>query len=130
MADYLSDAWFDDLNRALAAAAPATVPGDGAALALQQVVVETPQGEVAYWLRLDDATATAGRGRLADPDVTITENYDTAVAVIRGELSTEAAFLAGRVRVGGDLRALSIHQSRLQPWAAVVAAVRDRTTFG
>lgn len=130
MAVYLSDAWFDELTLALAAAAPLSSPGgDDVTLALQQVVIDTPEGDLSYWLALDDAKLNVGRGRLVDPDITITETYDTAVAVVRGELSTEAAFLAGRVRVGGDLRALTMHQSRLQQVAAAVAGVRDRTTY-
>lgn len=129
MPGYLSNAWFDELNDAIASNSPTPSSTGGTSLELQQIVIDTPEGDVAYWVRLDAANLTVGRGRLADPDVTITETYATAVAVVRGELSTEAAFLAGRVRVGGDLRALSIHQSRLQRVSAAVAGVRDRTTY-
>jgi hypothetical protein len=100
VARYLSAEWFDEINgagRAGAATGPAT---GGSPVVLQQHVTGGPDGDVAYWVRVGgDATLEAGLGRAESPDVTVTQSYDTALAVSTGELSAQAAFLAGRIRV-------------------------------
>lgn len=129
MAAYLSAAWFEQVNQAVRSDADLVGHLGGATFSVQQVVVDAPDGDVAYWLRLDDGAVTTGLGRVADPDVTITESYDTAVAVVRGELSAEAAFLAGHLRLAGDLRALAAHQGVLQRVGAAAAGVRADTAY-
>ena len=62
-------------------------------------------------------------------DVTVTEDHATAVAVSRGELSPQAAFMTGRIRVGGDMAALMVHQAVLHQLDAVFAGVRAATTY-
>ena len=45
-------------------------------------------------------------GRVDDPDLTFTQDRATAEAIHRGDLSAQAAFMQGRLRLGGDLRAV------------------------
>jgi putative sterol carrier protein len=48
-----------------------------------------------------------GGGELKDePDVTVTMDRDTAVAVAKGETNPQAAFMSGRVQIAGDLSIL------------------------
>lgn len=129
MAQYLSTDWFEQVNHAVRSDPDLVAHLGGATFSVQQVVASAPDGEVAYWLRLDGGAVTTGMGRVTDPDVTITQSYDTAVAVVRGELSAEAAFLAGRLRLAGDLRALAAHQGVLQRVGAAAASVRASTSY-
>lgn len=130
MARYLSGEWFEEINAAArAGAAPPTATG-GRPVVLQQLVTGGPDGDVAYWVRVGDGTLEAGLGRAEDPDVTVGQSYDTALAVSTGELSAQAAFLAGRIRVSGDPTALLPHQAVLQELDRALALVRRRTTPG
>jgi putative sterol carrier protein len=127
---YLSDEWLaeieqaaqssDDLRRA-AAAGPLTV---------QQVVTGGPDGEVTFYVELASDGVTVARGRSDDADVTFTQDHGTAAAIGRGELSAQAAFMAGRLRVGGNLTLLMERQRDLGGIDDLFDAVRARTDYG
>lgn len=130
MAEYLTPAWFAEVNAAAAATARSpegTV--DDAAVTVQQVVTGAPGGEVRYWVRVDEGGLRAGLGVADGADATVTEAYETAVAVTRGELGVETAFLAGRIRVEGDGAALLHHRQVLGQVLDALAAVHARTTY-
>jgi hypothetical protein len=121
VARFLSDAWFDEVTERGA-------PGDRPGLTVQQVVTGGPDGEVRYHVRVTDSQATVHPGEAAGPDITFTEDYATAVAVARGQLTVQAGLLDGRIRVGGNLASLSGRQE-LGTLDLVPAAVRAATTF-
>jgi hypothetical protein len=103
VAGFLTDAWLDELQ---AAALSATAPA-GTHVVVQQVVPDGPEGhEVAYVVVLDEGQVRVVRGRVDDPDLTFTQDRATAEAIHRGDLSAQAAFMQGRLRLGGDLRAV------------------------
>jgi hypothetical protein len=64
---YLSQEWIDAYNTALAGddAVHAALKGKNAAL--QMVISGAPQGEVRYWLRIADGSASAGLGDAPTP---------------------------------------------------------------
>lgn len=96
-------AWLAELA---AAASGATVASD-LELVIEQIVTDIgDDGELAYAIRLSGGTVTVEPGRADDPDVTFTQDWATATAIATGELSAQAAFMAGRLRVGGDLPAV------------------------
>ena len=101
VAGFLTDDWFADLERA---AGTAAVPAE-LALVVQQVITDGSH-EVAYALELAEGSVHVRRGRTAAPDVTFTQDRATATAVHDGELSAQAAFLDGRLRLSGDVAAL------------------------
>ena len=116
---YLSQEWIDAYNDALAGdAVRAAVKGKSATI--QMVVSDAPDGEVHYWLRIEDGGASAGLGDLDGPDVTIRQSYETSVQVNRGELDGQKAFTQGKVKIGGKL--LKMMQLR-GPLAQVQAAL-------
>jgi putative sterol carrier protein len=121
VARYLSEAWFDEVS--------ATTPTGIDGLTLQQVVTGTPDGDVRYHVRVSDGTAWVRSGQAPAPDATFTEDYATAAAVARGELSVHAALLEGRIRVAGNMAVLSAHQEELVGLDPIPAAVRAATTF-
>ena len=124
MARFLSEAWFN----AIARSANPVDPAEPARLTVQQVVTGTPDGEVRYTVSVGDRRATVQAGSASHVDVTFTEDYPTAVAIARGELTTQAALLAGRIRVTGNLAALARRQD-LASDDLVPTAVRTATTY-
>lgn len=129
MAEYLTPAWFEEVNEAAAGAGGDVTGPVAGAVTVQQVVTGAPGGDVRYWVRVDEGGLRAGLGVADGADATVTQTYETAVAVTRGELGVEAAFLAGRVRVDGDTAALLRHQRALAQVVAALAAVHQRTTY-
>jgi hypothetical protein len=101
-------------------------------MVLEQVVTGGPDGPVTYRVEV-----AAGQARVVwpvpdgapAPDLRITTDWDTAVSVARGQLSTQRALMEGRLRVKGSpdrLGEVTAAIGRIDP---VPAGVRDRTTF-
>ncbi len=121
MAGFLTDQWIAALD---AAARTVTVPPD-VRLVVQQIVPDGADGhEVAYVLELAAGAMTVRPGRSVDPDVTFTQDRATAWAIHCGELSAQAAFMDGRLRLGGDLRAVIDRADELAAIDDVFASVR------
>jgi putative sterol carrier protein len=117
---YLSPEWIDEYNAALAKddAVRAALKGKNASI--QMVVSDAPQGEVRYWLRIADGTASTGLGDADGAEVTISQSYETSAQVSRGELDGQKAFTQGRVKITGKM--LKMMQLR-GPLAHVQAAL-------
>lgn len=129
MARYLSPAWLAEVDAVARASERTAEVVDGVRLVVQQVVTGGPEGEVRYAVRIEDGAVSVVPGEAADADVTVREDYDTAVALHRGELRAPVAFMAGRVVVSGNTQALLGAQAALHRLDAVFAGVRDRTTY-
>jgi hypothetical protein len=123
VARFLSEAWFQQVAAAGTPAVPDPV------LVLQQVVTGTPEGDVDYHVTVGVGRSALVAGPADHPDATFTQDWDTAAAVARGELSTEAALLAGRIAVAGDMASLSARRDSLIGLDPLTAAVRAATTF-
>ena len=119
-AGFLTDGWLDALD---AAAQRAPVDPD-LRLVLQQVVPDGPTGELAYAIVLEDGRARVERGRVTNPDLTFTQDHATAAAIHRGELSAQTAFIEGRLRLGGDLRAVIDRAGAVAALDDIFAAAR------
>lgn len=129
MARYLSPAWLDEVQ-ALARGSEGMADLVGRVrLVVQQVVTGTPEGEVRYAVRIEDGTVSVLPGEAGDADVTVREDYETAVALHRGDLRAPVAFMTGRIVVSGNTQALLGAQAALHRLDAVFAGVRDRTTY-
>lgn len=124
MPRYLSPEWF----------AAATTPDSGipVAVILEQVVRDTPGGEVTYRVEVGDRAARivwpVPEGA-PPPDLRITTGWETAVAVARGELSTQRALMQGRLRVSGSPARLGDATEALSGIDPLPAGVRAATTF-
>jgi putative sterol carrier protein len=92
-------------------------------LGIQFTVTDTPEGEANYYLKTGGGTAEIAMGNLEGPDVTVTNDYPTAVAMSKGELNTQMAFMQGKLKVGGNLAKLMMHQSAVQQWSNAVAGM-------
>ena len=130
MAAYLSPAWFDEVNAAALGSEDLRSATAGVRVTIQQVVTGGPDGDKRYWVRLADGAVEVGPGDTEEPDATVSQSYETAVAVSRGELAVEQALLEGRVRLAGDVGLLVRHSAALAGVAGAFAGVRNRTTYG
>jgi len=71
-----------------------------------QNVVNAPDGEKRFYLKLENGQIEVATGDLADAEATITQDYDTAVALFKNELTGTAAYMSGKIKVQGDLMKL------------------------
>lgn len=130
MPTYLSAEWLQAAAAAVGAderlqATRAEVP-----FVLEQVVtgVAGPDGgpaDVAWHVAFGPTGVAWRAGRATQPDVTFTCDAETARAVHRGDLSAQGAFMAGRLRIGGDTRVLLANQALLSSLHDVLAELRE-----
>jgi putative sterol carrier protein len=125
VAPFLSPEWLVELD---AAGRSAQAPKD-LRVVVQQVVLLDDGGEVAYSIRVGDGVVRVEAGRAGTADVTFTQPVAVARAIARGELSAQAAFLAGDLRVGGDLGTVLEGSRALAALADVFAPARAATTW-
>lgn len=124
MPKFLTQEWMDAVREALQQSSDVASAVKGVELTVQQVVTDVPdQGEVQYWMRFDDGSVDGGIGGASDADVTITQDYDTAAAMNRGELNAQAAFMQGKLKVTGNMGKLLQHQGAIQALGPVLQQV-------
>ena len=100
MTRWLTEEWFEQA-RALAASANGLA---GPSARIQHEVTGGSDGEVRYFWVLEDGVPVGGAvGSVEDPDVTITMGWADAVAVQRGTLDPNVAFMQGRLKVAGSM---------------------------
>jgi alkyl sulfatase BDS1-like metallo-beta-lactamase superfamily hydrolase len=99
----LTQEWLDQ-TRELAADQPER---PGASARMQYVVTGGPDGDISYYWILENGKLLESKlGTLEDAEVTLTQSYDDAVKVQKGELDANAAFMQGRVKVTGNMAKL------------------------
>lgn len=126
MAPYLSAEWFAEVS------AGEQAPGGPTVAVLEQVVEGTPEGQVTYRVELAE-----GGARIVwpvpegapGPDLRLTADWPTAVAIAQGQLSAQRALMQGRLRVSGDPGRLAELNSELQGLDPVPETVRRATTY-
>ncbi len=95
----------------------------GSQTAKVQQVVTGPDGEKKYWFKMEGGNVQLGTGDIGDsPDATITQDYETAVALAKNELTGTAAYMSGKLKVSGDLMKLMQLQGTL---AQLPQALKD-----
>jgi len=100
MAKWLSQEWLDE-GRELAESQPER---PGATARMQYVVTGGPDGDVRYYWVLENGKLLESQlGDLPDAEVTLTQSYEDAMRIQKGELDANAAFMQGRVKVTGNM---------------------------
>lgn len=128
MPAYLSDEW---LARARQRLESLTVePPVEPPLTISQTVLDGPSGAVRYSFTIDGGRVEL-RDTATDDDgaVRITQSYETAAAIARGELNAQWAFMHGQLRVGGDIARMIEVAGALESLGDALAELRADTTF-
>ena len=100
---YLSPEWIDAYNATVAADDSVRAAMKGKNAVIQMLIAEAPDGEIHYWLRIGDGSVSAALGDAEGAEVTISQSYDTAAKVNRGELDGQKAFTQGKVKIKGKM---------------------------
>lgn len=120
---FLSEEWAEALKTALNAdEAFRTAAGAGSAR-IQQVITQEA-GETRYWIVIADGAIDMGIGDLDPVDATITESYDSAVALSTGELNAVTAFMTGKIKVAGNMGMLLGLQAALSRLPAAMSSIQ------
>jgi predicted lipid carrier protein YhbT len=103
MAKWLSQEWLDE-GKKLSEGQP---DRPGASARMQYVVTGGPDGDVKYYWVLENGKLLESQiGELPDAEVTLTQSYEDAMRIQKGELDANAAFMQGRVKVTGNMAKL------------------------
>lgn len=118
---FLTDQWAKEVTEALNASEQFKQAAGSHAARIQQVV-SAPDGEVKYYFVLENGQAEVALGEIDNVDATITQDYDTATALMKNELSATAAYMSGKIRIGGELMKLMQLQGVI---GAIPQAIKD-----
>jgi putative sterol carrier protein len=123
VATFLSDDHFSAAQDALS-----TDPGFQNSIAnvdlgVQFDVSGGPDGDVTYYLKVADGDVTTGPGPLNGADVTVSSDYETSQAISKGELNVQMAFMTGKIKVGGNMAKIMMHQNVLNDYARVLSGL-------
>ena len=124
---FLSDEWWDAARaiREKYADRAADVP---ISVRMNQVITESPLGDEDHKLFVDTSSGhfVMEPGELDAPDVTLTVDYATAKAIIVDQDPAAAmqAFMAGKIKVQGDMMKVMAMQTSM-PQDDVTRAVAD-----
>jgi len=103
MAKWLSQEWLDEGKR-LGEGQPER---PGATARMQYIVTGGPDGDVRYYWVLENGKLLESQlGELPDAEVTLTQSYEDAMRIQKGELDANAAFMQGKVKVTGNMAKL------------------------
>jgi hypothetical protein len=126
---YLSPEWLAAAADAIAHDVGLQEAAADISLTLEQIVTDGPDGTVSWHIVLDRGTARLVPGRASQADLRFTTTWPTACAIALGELAAPTAFMAGRLRVGGNLTLLVGQQQKLSSIDDVLGDLRSVTTF-
>lgn len=124
MAKFLTEEWLQALTETVNAHEGFRDAIANVELTLQFEVTDAPEGSVdRYHIAVGGGEASAAAGDAAEPDATITNDYETAVAISQGELNTQMAFMTGKLKVSGNMAKLMMNQPMLTQLANAAAGL-------
>jgi putative sterol carrier protein len=103
---YLSEDWAQEMTNALNSSDEFQSAASNQAVKLQQVVTDAPEGEVKYFFTLEGGKVQVGLGEISDAEATLTQSYETAVAITKQELNAQNAFMQGKLKISGNMMKL------------------------
>lgn len=116
---FLSDEW-------MVAATAALGTHDGFQAAIKNVDLGmqfevTGDAGASYYLAIGDGDARMVAGELENADVTVTNDYETATSIAKGDLNTQMAFMTGKLKVAGNMGKLLMHQALINQLGSALA---------
>lgn len=134
MPKYLTQEYMDRAKE-LAQTFPET---PGASVRMQQVItgapadVATDGDQVKYYTVIADGkTLEQSLGEDPEAEVTLTNSYEDALKIAKGELDPNAAFMQGRVKVTGNMaKIMSLMPLTSKPeYKEIQEKLKEETTF-
>ncbi len=129
---FLTQEWIDEAKRLREEVGPPASP-PAHTVRMNQVITDVPfgDGEVKIFMDTTDGELNLDLGELENPDLTVTVDYDTAKAIIveQNPQAGMQAFMAGKVKVQGDMTKLMAMQTAQPDPTAVELSekIRDMT---
>ncbi|MGI8519559.1 MAG: SCP2 sterol-binding domain-containing protein [Actinomycetota bacterium] len=120
---FLSQEWAEQISAALNSSTEFRSTAASKAMGLQQVVKDAPEGEIRYYFALEDGAASIALGELTNPDATVEQSYETAMAMSRGEIGASQAYMQGKLKISGNLMKLMQLQGVLGAMPEAVKSV-------
>jgi probable phosphoglycerate mutase len=119
---FLSDEWAEALKTELNQSEDFRRAAAGHRATIQQVITDG-EGETHYWITIGDGRIDLGVGDIEGEDATITQSYDSAAALAKGELSAVTAFMTGKLKIAGNMGMILGLQGALAQLPAAMAKI-------
>lgn len=119
---FLSEEWAAALKKELNANQAFRQAAADKRATIQQVITDDGV-ETHYWITIVDGEIDLGVGDVEGEDALITQSYDSAAALARGELSPVTAFLTGKLKVTGNMGMILGLQGALSQLPAAMAEI-------
>lgn len=129
MSWFLSSEWIAQANAVAQASSALREATTNVAITVQQNVTGTPHGSVHYTIRIDCGRVEIVEGKDDQATISFTQDWETAVAMSKGSLSTQDAFTAGHLRVGGNIQEMMNVQSAFTDLTDIFTELRKTTTY-
>ena len=120
---FLSEEWAEALKEALNGDEAFRTAAGSVSARIQQVI-SGDGGETKYWIVISDGGIDMGLGDLDPVDATITQSYETAAALSKGELNAVTAFMTGKIKVAGNMGLLLGLQGALTRLPVAMTAIQ------
>ena len=130
--EFLSDDWMDAV-KAIRDKYADTGAEISYKIRMNQVITDAPftDDEIRVYMDTTDGTMRMDKGQLDDADLTITTDWETArkLFVDQDQAAGMQAFLAGKVKVTGDITKLVLMNATMpdETAKAVAAEIKDLT---
>jgi len=126
---FLSEKWIEEAKK-IRAEYEGQAPRDSQPIRMNHIVVDVPFGEGTVKTHLDTTSGylDLDLGHLDSPDLTITMDYETARAILvdRNPQTGIQAFMAGKIRVEGDMTKLMMLQNTAMSTNPLLAEIAAR----
>lgn len=130
--EFLTEEWMTEAKRLRdEAGAPASPPAH--VIRMNQVITGAPFSEedILAFMDTSDGELKMELGALENPDLTVTVDYDTAKAIFveQNPQAGMQAFMAGKIKVQGDMtKLMAMQQTAPDPGAVELAQkIKDMT---
>ena len=121
---FLSEEWMAAMSEAANGDDGFKTAAASGDLKLQFTVTDMPEGDDAnYTLALEGGSVNLAPGEDESADATITNDYETATAISKGDLNTQMAFMTGKLKVGGNMAKVMMSQGQINAFAKAVSDV-------
>lgn len=123
---------FDEEWIAAATTALSDLPEvEGASAVIDYVVASSPAGKATIGVTVENGRVTSMQmGKSIDPDLVISLKYDAAVKILGGEMSSDAGFMNGALKVEGAYERwmLELRPIRVGAIEALASVMADTDT--